>query len=275
MEIVNLVPDVLVGFLIGIAIGMTGIGGGALIQPALIHILGIAPVPAVGTGLLYAMLAKIWGTWSHYRLKTIRVRRAFYFLVGSVPSVLVASSIVNYFFQSFDSPRLNANIQIIMAISLLISATVLLVRTLPSNGKSEDVGMARTYLEGDRSPLPQRKKVIAIVAGVTIGALIGATSIGGGVLIIPVLMLFLDANPSQAVGTSIAISVVLSALGSIAYLLNGNIVVLTVALMALGAFPGVLIGSRLAVKLPESVLKIIVIVMVAGSGISLLFGIGH
>jgi len=275
MEILSLVPDITFGFFIGIAIGMTGIGGGALIQPALIHILGIAPVPAVGTGLLYAMLTKTWGTLSHYRLKTIRVRRAFYFLVGSVPSVLVASSIVNYSFQSFNSPRVNANIQITMAITLLISAAVLLFRAVPSNAKSADVGAERTYLEGDRSPLPPSKKTIAVVAGVLIGALIGATSIGGGVLIIPVLMLFLDANPNQAVGTSIAISVVLSALGGIMYLLNGNVVVLTMALMALGAFPGVLIGSRLTVKLPETVLKILVIVMVAGSGISLLFGIGH
>jgi len=202
MEILSLVPDITFGFFIGIAIGMTGIGGGALIQPALIHILGIAPVPAVGTGLLYAMLTKTWGTLSHYRLKTIRVRRAFYFLVGSVPSVLVASSIVNYSFQSFNSPRVNANIQITMAITLLISAAVLLFRAVPSNAKSADVGAERTYLEGDRSPLPPSKKTIAVVAGV-------------------------------------------------------------------------LIGSRLTVKLPETVLKILVIVMVAGSGISLLFGIGH
>jgi len=275
MEILSLVPDILVGFLIGIAIGMTGIGGGALIQPALIHILGVAPVPAVGTGLLYAMLAKTWGTLSHYRLKTIRVRRAVYFLVGSVPSVLVASSVVNYLFQSYDTSSVNANIQIVMAIALLVSASVLIVKVVPGNGKSEDVAGGRTYLEGDRTPLPPRKKTIAIAAGVIIGGLIGATSIGGGVLIIPALMLFLDANPSQAVGTSIAISVVLSALGGIVYLLNGNIVLLTMALMALGAFPGVLIGSRLAVRLPDTVLKVIVIVMVAGSGISLLFGIGH
>ena len=75
-----MVRDILVGGVIGVAIGVTGIGGGALIQPALVYILGLTPVEAVGTGLLYATITKIGGVFGHVKQNTIRVRRTLLFL---------------------------------------------------------------------------------------------------------------------------------------------------------------------------------------------------
>jgi uncharacterized protein len=250
-----------VGFSLGFAIGMTGVGGGALIQPALIHILNISPVDAVGTGLVYAVITKIGGTLSHLKLKTVSKSRAGYLLLGSVPGVLAASQSINYFTQTFDETQVDATLQIFMGIVLLFTAGILILQLIFSRGTAQQAPEA----------LSRRDKLIGVGAGFLIGVLIGATSIGGGVLIIPVLMLFLNSDAKGAVGTSIAVSCLLSLLGGAVYLLHGNIVLATVAFMAIGALVGVFLGSRLTVKISDRWLRIIIIFIVIFSGISLFF----
>jgi len=119
--------DILVGGIIGVAIGLTGVGGGALIQPTLVYVLGLPPVEAVGTGLLYATITKFGGVFGHYRQKTIRVRRILLFLAGSVPGVLAAAEVINYLNKQFDPALINWYLQgaigaVLMGTSLLIIA---------------------------------------------------------------------------------------------------------------------------------------------------------
>ena len=257
-----------IGFFIGLAISMTGIGAGAIIQPVLIHVLGITPIQSVGTGLLYAMITKIGGTISHFRLRTIRPRRSMFFLFGSVPAVLVSSWIINFLSKTVDSTRLNQNIQLSMAIILVAVGALILFQNI----------FLTDYIEKKKSlyprggPFPLRKKVICIVSGIIIGLMIGGTSIGGGVLIVPVFLLFLDASAVETVGSSIVIALFLSAVGSIVYLAEGNVRLMTAFLLCIGSIPGVIVGSRLSVALPERILRVILVAIVFLSGISLFFG---
>jgi len=270
VDLIVLFTDVLIGLCIGISIGMIGIGGGALIQPSLIHILGMSPVSAVGTGLAYAMITKVGGFFFHLKLKTIKKTLALYFLLGSIPGVLLASNGINYLMQNFDKAAVNKNLQIIMGIILLLACVALVLQIFVAIGKDRN--------EDNRSIVnfSAREKFLIVVAGLFIGTLIGSTSIGGGVLIIPVFLLFFHTKASEAVGTSIAVSLFISALGSVVYILGGYVKILTLLLLSLGSIPGVYLGSRLVVKIREKVLKIIVICIVAGSGISLFFGTsGH
>jgi len=89
------------------------------------------------------------------------------------------------------------------------------------------------------------------------------------VLIIPV-MLWLNASTAEAVGSSMVIALVLSGLGGAAYLIEGNIQLMIVVTMCLGSIPGVMLGSRLTALVPERILQVIIVVLVAGSGICLL-----
>lgn len=265
--LVEFITDGLIGFGIGILIGMTGIGGGAVIQPVLIHILGIPPVQAVGTGLVYAVITKIGGAVSHFRLKTIRPRRSLFFLLGSIPGVVISSYVVNALSDSLDVSRVNNVLQLSIAVVLLVTGAVLLFQDLFLSEKLEE--SRRLYGKG--GPFPLRKKIISITAGLVIGIIIGATSIGGGVLIIPVFMLFLDASAIETIGSSIVISLFLSGLGGIVYLLDGNVRLLTAVFLCVGSIPGVVLGSRLSVKVPERTLRLIVIGIVFLSGFSLFF----
>jgi len=270
LSLIFVFKNVCLGLFIGIAIGMTGIGGGVLIQPALIHILKLSPVTAVGTGLAYAMITKIGGTISHFRLKTIQGKRVFYFLIGSIPGVLVASRGVNILIeQAADPAKINTYLQIAIGIAILVAAIVILVQAVAAGHK----GQANQLKKSKQLSLSRGKIVITILSGLLIGGLVGATSVGGGVLIIPVFLIFLNSTTQQAVGSSIVISLFLSSLGGVVYFLNGNVHLLNTLLLCIGSLPGVYLGSRFCVKIPERVLKIIVIVIVTVSGISLFFGI--
>jgi uncharacterized membrane protein YfcA len=262
--------DILAGGIIGVAIGLTGIGGGALIQPTLVYILGLPPVEAVGTGLLYATITKIGGIFGHYRQKTIRVRRTLLFLAGSVPGVLAAAEVINYLNKQFAPALINWYLQgaigaVLMGTSLLIIAQSFLIR---ARGAQQDQIAASRM-----APVGLRTTVTAVGTGLLVGLLVGATSVGGGVLIIPVFLLFLDADTRQAVGSSIAISLVLSGMGGVVYFLHGNVALRALLLLCLGSLPGVYLGCCWAVRVPEGVLRVVVVAIVLGSGIALLAGI--
>lgn len=264
---VELFLDISVGFIIGIAVGMTGIGGGALVEPSLIHLLGIAPVPAVGTGLGYNFITKLGGVLAHLRLKTVKLRFAGYFLAGSVPGVLLASNTINLIFRELDHTAVNYAIQLTMGSVLVATSAIIFFRNVinpvVANG-GETVAASTMTLSN---------KLKTALAGLLIGIVIGTTSIGGGVLIIPALMILLRLSVKEAIGTSIAISVILSSLGSIVYLINGNVDWQTMLFLSIGSLPGVYLGSRINLRLMDRSLNIIVFVLVLLSGLSLFFGL--
>jgi len=194
----ELIPEIIlrigIGFVIGIAIGMTGIGGGALVEPSLIHLLGVSPIPAVGTGLGYNFITKLGGVIAHLRLKTIKLRLSTFFLVGSVPGVLIASNTINLLFDHFDRGSMNYFIQITMGIILVSTSLILFVQNF----------ILKKDFKSETGPAPSAPttagKTKSMVAGLFIGAIIGTTSIGGGVLIIPALMIFLRASAEGGTG---------------------------------------------------------------------------
>ena len=288
-HIASSVLALVIGHVIGIGIGLTGIGGGALIQPALIHLLGVPPVYAVGTGLLYAFVTKIFGTVAHFRLGTVDRRIGSYVLIGSVPGVLLSSRTINVLVRQSNPIRVNAFVQIGMGIVLLVTCVALMVERHFANRSGPQSSRRQQNLQRTDDGYPHsasgramgdstfsgKRKLLGIVSGLIIGALVGATSIGGGVLIIPVLMFFFEAKPDQAVGTSIMISVVLAIFGGAVYLVEGHLVFRTALMMCIGSPLGVIMGSHWAVKLPDHVLRTVIIVVVAVSGISLFFGLPH
>jgi uncharacterized membrane protein YfcA len=256
------------GFIIGTFIGMTGIGGGVLVQPALIHLIGIAPVPAVGTGLAFAFLVKAGGALSHIRLKTTCRRRAGLYLAGAVPALLLSSVAVNRLVRTLDPVRVNAAVKVGIGWVLVLTAGILAAEAFMARGKRDDSLVPDIHKGVFRVPRP----AWGVVAGVLTGLLVGATSIAGGVLTLPALILLLGAHPKQAVGTSIIISLILAALGGGVYLAGGNLVPRTALMMFAGGLPGVVWGSRMTLKMSVGYLRGILIVVVAGCGLSFLLG---
>lgn len=283
MEILfaDILKSIGVGFLVGAAIGLTGIGGGVLVMPCLIYILRIAPVPAVGTGLLLSLFAKITGIIEHHRLRNIHIKTALLFTIGSAPASFLSSHLVNHFSISGKFPGLDSFLQYVMGSSMIIAAILLVMQNAltrdrrkerESKKEREEIGMQAI---SRLTEFTNRRKAGCILVGILVGSLIGATSIGGGVVVIPILMVFFGLNPATTVGTSILISIIPAVLAGTVYALGQNINLAVLIPMVLACFPATVLGSRLTKKLPQRVLRTILMIAVFVAIISFFWGACH
>ena len=186
---------VIIGLVIGLVIGMTGVGGGVLVMPALAIILKLDPSVAVGTAGLYAFLTKSYAVVEHYRLKTIKWGVSLLFLGGALSGVIGASLAVIHF-ANHDNAEVVAHFQGVLKQFItwvMVFAGALLIFDLVKKLKK-----GHKSAEKEQSSGPTRisgsKKILGAVCGFIVGVLIGSTSVGGGVLVIPFLVIFFGLN---------------------------------------------------------------------------------
>ncbi len=256
MDLADLLLRVVLGLVIGFCIGLTGVGGGVLVLPALTLLLRMNAVMAVGTASLYAFLTKISATFHHAKLKTIDWTLSLLFLAGAIPvNFLVARWIAGQ----------GANEEFTAALKTFITGMVffcvaMMVFNLARKILAQKKGDTNEQLSDRIAKLPILRRTLAVVLGGVVGALIGATSIGGGVLIVPMLMILFGLEARQTVGSSIFIAVMLTLVTAISYFSGENSMdAMTAIVMAVGSLVGVPFGSKLSVKMPEKLLQVVVI----------------
>ena len=253
--VIEIVSRFLVGGAIGFCIGLTGVGGGILMLPALTLLFGMDPVTAVGTASFYSFLTKASATWHHVKLKTIEWKIAVRFLVGAVPANIgIALWITSHGADETFNQSLKGFIAGVIYFSLLVMlVNSLIKRTGPALWIGEHT---LTHFLANH---PALLHGLNIVIGAFVGSLIGATSIGGGVLIIPALIIVFGLSASRTVGTSIFIAVVLTMITAVIYGGSKAMDIPTVIVSTLGSLITVYYGSKLAVRLPDQLLKGIVL----------------
>ena len=240
-----------IGLVIGFIIGMTGVGGGVLVVPALSSILGLPVSTAVGTANLYSFLTKIYAAYQHFRLKTIDYFIGLLFLIGAIPGNIIASRSIIYLANRGDKQEVlnfQRDLKLFIAGVMLMSVFILLIN-LKTSQKNNFKANHKHF----------RKKILGIFFGIIVGGLIGSTSVGGGVLIVPLLIIFFGLSSQKTVGSSILIAVVLTFVSSILYSKGSNVDIKTAVIMWVGSLPGVLWGSKMAIKFSEKKLQKIVI----------------
>jgi len=261
----EILTRLLLGLGIGFTIGMTGIGAGVLVMPSLIYIVGLSPVNAIGTGLLYAMLSRTYGVCEHMRLRTVRKRTALYIAIGGVPAIIVTGLIVTHLAKTVSN--IDSIMKIVISVVMLMTWTLMLISLI----KTYRDGPKKYYVPLESFPL--RRKLYGVAAGAGVGVLVGATSMGGGVLLIPILATVFQLSPNNTVGTSMLVAIVMSTIGSFMYFLRGSMDIVVAVTMVLGSIPGVALGCRLSVKVPHRTLRLILFAVVTISVIVMLAGI--
>ena len=258
------------GMVIGFFIALTGVGGGALAVPAMTIILGLPSSIAVGTASLYTFLAKSYAVFAHHRLGTVDRSAALTFLAGAIPGNVVTAYFINSYIRSArgaDAARLEDfqdSLGLVIALSMLLSAIILgfnLVRkpSIPEGGAARE-----------RSAPTTGRILLGVLFGLIVGALVGATSVGGGILVLPVLIILFGLSAARAVGTSILIAFVLSIQTSVIFSWAGQVELITAAVMWVGSLAGVFAGSRLVVRMPEGPLQAIVIGVIVVASVVML-----
>jgi uncharacterized membrane protein YfcA len=252
---------ILFGLGVGLLVGITGMGGGSLMTPLLILVIGTKPVVAVGTDLAYGAVTKTLGGWRHFRKGTVFPRLAFWLAVGSCPAALIGVWVLDRLHESigedFDTFMLVA-----IGATLLLTGGLVLLRALAiADQSARERGAFR---------MQTRHKVAAVALGASVGFVLGITSAGSGTLIGIGLILGFRLSPHRVVGTDVAHAAVLLWVAAAAHVVAGNVDYGLAGTILIGSLPGVWIGTNLATKLPKNALRAALGVVLLTSGLALL-----
>ena len=255
LEIGAILIRLLIGLFIGFCIGLTSIGGGVLILPALTVLLKIDPLVAVGTTTLYAFLTKITALLHHIKLKTIDWSLSKRFLSGAIPATLFTSGWISL--KGADH-EFKAQLESFI-IGVIFFGIILMIWNMISQKKGTST---QSQVAQKLHQYPTLRSSLAVLVGAICGALVGATAIGGGVLVVPILIILFGLSASQTVGSAIFLAFIMTAITSLTYGARGELDLPTALIMSLGSTIGVYFGSRLSVKLPDLLLRSIVLSLV-------------
>ena len=244
------------GFLVGILIGLTGIGGGALMTPFLILVLGTRPIVAVGTDLAYGAVTKLVGALLHWRQGTVDLKLVGRLAIGSVPAGLAAVAALNAISRS--GADADEAVRRALGGVLILVAAVLLSRVIGINFPDLPPRW-RAALQGRGT----------VIVGALVGALVGFTSVGSGSLLVPFLMTIFPLTAAQVVGTDVFHAAILVTATALGHAQGGSVDWGIAAGLLAGSIPGVALGTWMAPRMPAPALRVGLAGMLLVTGISL------
>ena len=245
------------GFGVGLLVGMTGVGGGSLMTPLLILLFGIHPSTAVGTDLLYAAATKAGGSVVHGVARSIHWPAVIRLACGSIPASVL--TLLAIWLLGLDSTSQRSLVNLVLCFALLLTATSLIFR--------------KSILDRYQSRMEhvdERTITIAtVVTGVVLGVLVSISSVGAGAVGVTVLLLLYPRLPmAKIVGCDIAHAVPLTLVAGSGHWLLGAVDWHLMGVLLLGSLPGIIIGSYAAVRVPQTVLRVVlasILIVVAGN----------
>lgn len=250
---------VIAGFVTGLLVGMTGMGGGALMTPILIFFFNFNPSTAIGTDILHGAIFKSFGAVRHRRLGTVRARLAGWMLLGSAPSSLLGVWLATYLTDRYGDSVDSVQGQV-LGYTLLFGSLAFVAKALTHrSGPAASLGR-----------LSRRDRVVAASIGVVGGFIVGLTSVGSGTLFALAMLLAFPLAAKYVVGTDIAHAAALLFVAGIGHLVAGNVDVPAMGWLLVGSIPGVLLGSQVSVGLPETALRFALAAALGLSGLKLL-----
>ena len=252
-----LAAKIFVGFVVGILIGMTGVGGGVLLLPVLIFGLNVPPLIAVGSDALFNFFTKIPASLMHMKKGTVRKRVVLALACGSVPGSIAGVKLLMHIRHLYGD-GVNNFIKTAIGILLIIIPILLLFQ--------------RRIEEKIANRPPTLKGFAGMaVIGVIAGFLVGMTSVGSGSIIMMLLLLFYSFPPKINVGTDIVHAVVLTGVTGLLHFRLGNVDPKLVLSLLIGSIPGGLIGSHLATRVPMLWLRRILCTLLLLTGARMLW----
>jgi uncharacterized membrane protein YfcA len=249
----------LAGLIVGVVVGLTGMGGGALMTPILVLGFGIAPLAAVSSDLVAAVVMKPIGGTIHFRRGTVHAGLVKCLAMGSVPGALVGSYVISHL-----GDGVGDNIKVILGVVLLIAASAMVVRVVIAARHEGNV-------EGDDAARVPVRIVPTVTIGFFGGLIVGMTSVGSGSLMIVALMLLYPMlSGKELVGTDLVQAIPLVLAAAIGHLIWGEFELALTGSLLLGSIPGVIIGAHVSSRAPDAVIRPILVLVLTLSALKLL-----
>jgi uncharacterized membrane protein YfcA len=236
------------GFLVGMLVGVTGVGGGSLMTPLLVFLFGFKPVVAVGTDLLFAAITKTGGVFVHHgNHKSVEWRIVGLLAAGSLPAAVATLFVLNHFARI--GKETSGIITFTLGIALILTALALIFRTyLQKAGKSSE--------EHQPGRFHHLQAPATVLTGLMLGVLVTMSSVGAGALgTVALLFLYPRLPTLKVVGTDLAHAIPLTAIGGFGHWQLGHVDFTLLGSLLVGSLPGIWIGSHVSAKIPEKVLR--------------------
>jgi uncharacterized membrane protein YfcA len=246
------------GLGVGIVVGLTGMGGGALMTPILVLFFGVPPLAAVSSDLAASAVMKPFGGWVHARRGSVNWGLVRWLCLGSVPSAFLGVLLMRAI---GDGDRVQDVVRTALGAALLLAVVGLLVKMYRTDTAAAD---------GD-GPAPIRvRPVPTVLLGAIGGLVVGMTSVGSGSLIIVVLLgLYPALRPRDLVGTDLVQAIPLVFSAALGHAFFGDLKLDLAAAVLIGSVPGVLIGARLSSRAPAGLVRAALIVVLIASALKL------
>ncbi|MGA9859180.1 MAG: sulfite exporter TauE/SafE family protein [Solirubrobacteraceae bacterium] len=242
--------------IIGLLVGMTGAGGGALMTPMLILLFSVKPSTAISSDLVAAVVMRPIGAGVHMRAGTVNFRLVGWMALGAVPAAFLGAYLLHLI---GDAKSAEVTIQTFLGAALLIGAGAMALRfVLDRRGPGRDAFVTQV------TPRP----LLTLAVGIVGGVVVGMTSVGSGSLMIIALMfIYPRLGANQLVGTDLTQAVPLTLAAALGALAFGHVELSVTGSLILGSVPAVLVGSLLSSTVPDRYVRPAIAFAIFASGL--------
>ena len=242
---------------VGLLVGMTGAGGGALMTPMLILLFGVTPAAAISSDLVAAVVMRPIGAGVHFRAGTVNRRLVVLMASGSVPAAFLGAYLLHLMGESKSAQD---HIEVILGTALLIGSLAMVLRFVLDHRSGQE--------RADEIHAITPRPLITVAIGIFGGLIVGMTSVGSGSLMI-VLLLFVypTISAKQLVGTDLAQAVPLTVAAAIGALIFGHVSFAVTGSLIIGSVPAVLLGAMLSSSIPDRYIRPVIAFVIFASGL--------
>lgn len=251
----------LAGLCVGFTVGLTGMGGGALMTPILVLIFKVDPLTAVSSDLVASLVMKPIGAGVHLRRSTVNLRLVRWLCLGSVPAAFAGVLILKSLGRG---EHLQDQVKLLLGVALLLAAASLFAKGLVA-GRRSSAPVASDSTDIDIKVMP------TVMIGALGGLVVGMTSVGSGSLMIVLLLwLYPRLTAGQLVGTDLVQAIPLVASAALGHVLFGDFKLGLTSSLLVGALPGVYLGARVSAKASDHIVRPALLLVLTVSALKLL-----
>jgi uncharacterized membrane protein YfcA len=250
---------IVAGLFVGTLVGMTGMGGGSLLTPILVILLGFNPTVAIGTDIAHGAIFKTVGAIRHRGLGNVHARLSGWMFLGSAPASLTGVALATWLKHRYGDSIDSVSSQVLGA-ALLFGSVGLFAKLLVRPKEVPD----GPFL------LSNRDRIAGVLIGIVGGFVVGLTSVGTGVFFGLTLLVVFPLRAHKVVGTDIFHAAALLYVAGFGHFIAGNVDLGAVGWLLIGSIPGVLLGSQLTLSIPDRLLRAVLATVLGMAGLRLL-----
>lgn len=255
---------IVLGFLVGIIVGLTGVGGGSLMTPMLIFVFHVKPALAIGTDLLFAAITKAFGIVKHQQQGNINWRITGLLSLGSLPSALLTLLWLHQ--TNINSDAINAKMKVTLGIMLFLTAGAILLTQIlrkPTTVTKKELVTSEK--------VSTRREIQTVLLGMVLGFVVTFSSVGAGAIgMVALYALYSNSSAVRLVGSDIAHAVPLTLIAGLGHASLGSVDYELLVALLIGSIPGIWLGSHLSSKVSDKFLRILLCLILFISGYKLL-----